>query len=86
MNQSDFELNIDKLVLDGIDISDQYRFSLGLQHELQRLFVERGVPSGITDSISVPSINAGSINTGNGESAYTIGTRVAHTIYGGIKV
>lgn len=85
MRPQEIELQIDELVLDGIDIRDQHRLGPALQNELQRLFTEQGIPASMQQRGSVPRLDGGAVNVTANAGADVIGTQIAQRVYGGLK-
>jgi len=85
MKPKQIELYIDELVLDGFETRDQHGVGMALQIELQRLFVEQGIPALLTEGTAVPLLRGGEANIAAGAGAQAIGTHVAQRIYSGLR-
>jgi hypothetical protein len=79
-----------ELVLDGFPAADKDRIARAVQRELERLFVERGVPPSMEGGGDVAKLDDGSFEV----AAYSspeeidpeeIGTQVARMLYGGLR-
>ena len=74
------ELQIDELVLHGLDAGDGFAVARGIEHELTRLLMERGSPA-LQPGGDVPRIDAGTIDL-LPEAPRAFGGRVAEAVYG----
>jgi hypothetical protein len=79
------ELHIDDLVLHGFAYSDRYLISKAIEHELARLFVERGSPSLLAESGDFPRLDAGAFEVAPGTKPAAIGAQVAQAVYTGLQ-
>jgi hypothetical protein len=86
MKPQNIELRIEELVLHGFSPTDRYRIGQAVEHELGRLFTERGVPPSLTRNAEIPRLDSGSFEVSADSKADAIGTRVARTVYGGLGV
>jgi hypothetical protein len=78
-------LRIDELVLHGFPPGDRYRIAAALEAELVRLIEARGIPSGLTDSGTVPVLDAGSFHLAPGTRPQQIGMQIAQALFGGFS-
>jgi hypothetical protein len=78
------ELHVEELMLHGFEPADRHRIGLAVEHELGRLFAERGAPRSLTRGEGVPRLNAGSFQVTPGARAESIGARVAQAVYRGM--
>jgi hypothetical protein len=79
------ELHIEELVLHGFAPGDRYEIGAAVERELARLFAEQGLPTSLSGGGDFARFNGGSFNVTPGSQAEAIGTRVAQSVYGGIK-
>jgi hypothetical protein len=84
MERVNLELHIEELVLHGIDLRDRERIAAAVEHELARLFAERGVPPSLIQGGELAQLDGGrfKVHPGNGPEA--IGVQVAQALYGGL--
>jgi hypothetical protein len=80
------KLHIERLVLDGIDLSpaDRPVFQAALETELTRLLAEGGVESGLAGGAAVPAVRAKGFETAGDRDPARLGRQVAGSVYGGI--
>ena len=85
MNNTNVNLHIERLVLDGITLSVRERAVLGtaVSTELTRLISEGGLPANLPASGIVPSIPAGAIQLGGDNNPARLGQQIAQAVYGG---
>jgi hypothetical protein len=74
-------LKIDELVLHGFAPGDHYRLGEALTGELQRLFVERGVPPALAQASDVDLLDAGRLTVASDAKAEVVGARIAQVLY-----
>jgi hypothetical protein len=84
MMPQDIELHIEELILHGFAAKDRNAIAGAVQHELQRLFAEQGVPQQLEQSRTVGRLNTGPFTVQPGSRAETIGAQVAQTVYEGL--
>ena len=79
------KLNIERLVLDGVNITPEQRYLLqaSVETELTRLLVERGLSPSLAQGTAVPQISTGGIQLTNNNPTQ-IGQQIAQSVYGGI--
>ena len=79
-------IHIDRLVLDGLPVSDSQGplVRAAVEAELSRLFTEGGLAPGLAGGGALPSLAAGSISPAPGEGPADLGHRIATAIYGGM--
>lgn len=82
-NQS-VEINIEELVLHGFSRAHANKIGETLRSELAKLILEKGIPEGISEGGNINSVNGGNFQVSQNTHARTIGTQIAHSIYGGI--
>jgi len=79
------ELDIDNLVLYGFPISDRDRIARALHRELERLFIEEGVPLLIEARVDMAYLDNGSFDVTPNSSPESVGIQMARALYGGFK-
>lgn len=79
-------LQIDRLVLDGVDLPHGQRGELqsAVETELSRLFAEGGVSPNIATDGAVPQVTVKDIQLSGGNDPVTLGRQIASSVYGGI--
>ncbi len=78
------ELRIEELVLHGFPPGDSRRIGDAVQHELSRLFAERGVPPSVARGGDTPHLEAGAFEMEQDLRADAVGARVARSLYEGL--
>ncbi len=80
------ELHIERLVLDGIPVSQRDRGALltSVETELTRLLTEGGLSTDLSGGIALPSLRAGSLSLSPGGNPAQLGARIARAVYEGI--
>jgi hypothetical protein len=78
------ELHIEELLLHGFPPDYRHRVGDALEHELSRLFTERGVPPSLARGGDIPHLNAGGFQINPELGAEAVGARVARSLYGGL--
>ncbi|HEX8237089.1 MAG TPA: hypothetical protein VF600_14115 [Abditibacteriaceae bacterium] len=79
------ELHIEELVLHGFSPSDRIAIGMAVEHELARLFAERGVSSSLAQGGEMARLNAGAFQVAPGARSDTIGTQVAQSVHRGLS-
>ena len=77
----DLELNIEELRLHGFKRSDREKIAAAVQTELERLFSEEGLPSGLKDGREV-RLQGGSFSVPTGLNPEKAGEHLARQMYG----
>jgi hypothetical protein len=79
-------LHIERLVLEGIDLSPAERPLLqeSLQAELGRLLAEGGIEGGLATGLMVPAVRANGFEMSREGGAVRLGQQIAGSVYGGI--
>lgn len=79
-------LHIERLVLDGLEISPEQRpvLQAAVEGELSRLLTERGVSPSLAHGKAVPRLSARDIQTAGASSPIELGHQIAQSVYGGI--
>ena len=80
---ANIELRVDELVLHGFEPKDRHRIGRAVEHELGRLFAERGAPP-LAQSGEIADLDGGSFEVAPGAGAAAIGAQVAQAVYGGL--
>lgn len=75
-------LHIDRLILDGVTLSQRERTLLGasLEAELTRLLTTGGLPTTFPSSGAVPSVSANAMQMNN--NPVQMGQQIAQAVYG----
>jgi hypothetical protein len=87
MRPQNIELHIEELVLHGFAAKDRYTIGAAVQRELQRLFVEQGVPQLLQppgQGCELAGTDGGAFAVKPGDPAHIIGVQVARSVYGGL--
>jgi hypothetical protein len=79
-------LHIERLVLDGINISPGKRdlLQISITTELTRLLNNAGLAGNLVEGVSLPRLSASSIQL-TGNSPTQLGQQIAQSVYGGIS-
>jgi hypothetical protein len=78
------EFRIEELVLYGFPPGDHHRIGDAAEHELSRLFAEKGVPPSLDRTVEVPSLDAGSFEMTQGPGSAAVGEQIARSLYAGM--
>lgn len=80
------QVEIDRLVLEGISLSRAQRRELqaAVEVELGRLLAEGGVATRFQTGIAVPEVAATAIQYDAKSSPTQLGHQIAHSVYGGL--
>jgi len=84
MKPKNVELSIEKLVLEGFAIENGERIRTGVEHELSRLLIERGMPESYVQKHDMAQVNGGRIDIAQGSDVSSMGEQIARAIYGGM--
>jgi hypothetical protein len=88
MTRPDIHLYIDRLVLDGFNLSlrEHQQLQTSIETELRRLLSERGLHTGLAQGISVPGVSVAPIRLDAKTSTQPqqLGQQIAASVYGGI--
>lgn len=79
------DVHIEHLVLHDIAEVDRARFTAAIQGELTRLIARRGLAASMVRRDHVPILDAGTINANPADVPHAVGTRVARSVYEGLK-
>ena len=79
-------LQIEKLILEGVDLSPRQRRQLqaAVEAELSRLCTENGLPPSLQNSGTIPKMPA-NLNITNNSNPNQMGEQIAQSIYGGLS-
>jgi hypothetical protein len=75
------KIEIGKLVLDGTDRKDATYVGRVVESELARMIETGGMPKGEIRDIELKSVDAGSVSIHKGQSATSLGSSLARSIY-----
>jgi hypothetical protein len=78
------ELHIEELVLHGFAAGDRHAIGDAVEHELTRLFAERGLTSSSMVSHERARIDAGNVHVAPESPAPAVGAQVARAVHGGL--
>jgi hypothetical protein len=86
MDSPNIELHIDRLILDGIAISNAQRplLQAAMEAELGRLMRSGGIGAGLSAGGAVPSVVAPAIQLSADGSPVQWGQQIARSVYGGM--
>lgn len=73
------ELHIEELVLHGF--SQHRRIGDAVEHELSRIFSDRGVPPSLARARDISRLDAGAFELTPDLTPDAVGARVAHSLY-----
>jgi hypothetical protein len=76
-------VEIDRLVVDGVESSERTLLVLGLERELERLAAEQGIPEGLVGG-ETPVLEA-QLDVAMHDGAAAIGAKAARAIYGALR-
>ncbi|WP_413173208.1 hypothetical protein [Anabaena azotica] len=79
-------LQIDRLILEGVDLSPRQRRQLqaAVETELSRLMTVNGVPARLQNGGNIPKLPA-SLNITNNSQPSLMGEQIAQSIYTGLN-
>lgn len=79
-------LHIDRIVLDGLDVTaaDRVRLKASIESELTRLVAERGISPELARGIAVPSVPAPQIAVQPNARPAQLGAAIAGAVIGGV--
>jgi hypothetical protein len=85
VKQSDIHINIEEIILEGFSPSEKYRIAEAIRTELTRLVQVRGLPAAFNQNGEIQNLPAQTIHLTRNQTAPDIGSKVAQSIYGGLK-
>ena len=80
------ELRIEELVLYGFPPGEHQIIGEAVEHQLSRLFAERGVPPSLVHGADIPRVDGGTLERSPGSTSEAFGARVARALYGGLEL
>lgn len=83
--QPSVELHVDELVLHGFSSGDRYAIGDAVERELTRLITMHGLPDINGEGFSVDRIDMGLFQVKQNSRKGEIGTRVAESVYRGLR-
>jgi hypothetical protein len=78
------EVNIERLILDGFNYSDQYQIAIVIEKELARLFSEKGTPSLLETSQEISRLRSPTVELTSTSKTVPIGKAVARQLFSGL--
>jgi hypothetical protein len=78
------EIDIERLVLDGVDARDPRRLAAAVERELARLIARDGMPERPALSETKPNVDGGTVSPPQGAGAEGLGRAVAGALHRGI--
>jgi len=80
------ELNIERLVLDGVAATPRERAQIraAVETELSRLLTEGGLARELTGGVALPTLAAGGVRIVVNQSPRQLGEQIARAVYEGI--
>ncbi len=85
MRNRNFEIGIDKIVLEGFAVEDGEQIKGSVERELTRLLVDQGITGGLTESYDITVVRAEQIAMEPGVNSASGGKQIARAIYGAIN-
>lgn len=87
MNAKNINIRIDRIVLDGLSISNhqESQFKAAVETELAHLFTVNGLASGLQSGGAVSHISAGDIQLADDSDPSNLGQQVARAVYEGLS-
>ena len=79
-------IHIDRLVLDGFDLSRSQRplMQEAFEHELARLLMRDGLTSELASDVRLPSLQVPPVHVDNTNNPHSFGQQVAQAVHKGI--
>jgi len=75
------ELQIEELVLQGISAGDRDQIRTAVEAELARMFVEEGMPGGLSQPCELPRIQGATISLTSNHKVNDFGSQIASAVY-----
>ena len=79
------DLNIEELVLEGLDGVNRAYVGTVVERELGRLFTERGIPPSLAQGGAVESVDGGAFTVAPSADTDALGAQIAQTVYTGLN-
>jgi len=78
------DLHIERLILDGVDISPGQRHLLqtSLEIELSRLLADGGLSPSLAGGVALPHVTVSGIQLAAGNDPAELGQQIAQSVYG----
>ena len=86
MKPGNIEMRIEQLVLHGFSPAGRHLIGQAVEHELVRMFAERGAPPLLAQSDEIPGLDGGWFEVNPGSGVEAIGAKVARAVYEGLGV
>ena len=76
-------LNIDRLILDNIDLAPRQRYylQLAIEAELSQLLSSQGIPAHLQAGGAIPNLSIGPLNPAQSSNPQRMGQHIAQQIY-----
>lgn len=81
MSQQQVEIFIDELVLHDFAPEERYQIGAAVEMELNRLFIENGLPNSFQQPGSMPLLKAGSFQFNRNDKTVSAGSQIAGSVY-----
>jgi len=85
MKQANIELHIDRLILEGLPDVNRDQLGEVFRQELERLFLEKGIPQGLRHGGSLAQLNGKALKVGHEAKGDSVGIQLAQSVYGGFR-
>ena len=82
---SKLELNIDRIVIEGISVDNSEQLNLFIRKELTRLIREGGLPKNWSRTIDFSRLQFNDIQISKNPKPRQMGAQIAKSIYTGLK-
>ena len=83
MKPARIRLHIGELIVNGVTVGDRDALGDAIRIELTRLLTADALPSALTRTRQIPSIDAGAVQVAS-PRAHALGTRVAQAVHGSL--
>ena len=81
MTPDAFHIQIDTLVLEGVDAADAPGLGEAVTQHLTQLLQDQGVPESLGENHRVDTLDGGAINLSRGRPPAALGARIAMAVY-----
>ena len=79
-------LHIGEVIVDGVTVGDRDAMDDAIRSELTRLLTEQDLPSALTRTGHIPSLNAGAaVQIASPPPPRVLGTQVAQAVHGSLR-
>ena len=82
MNQAQFHLRVEELLLRDVPYALRHRIAAAFEHELARLLSEQDLPQSISQGGYIPHIDIGTLHMAPDTKPDAIGAQIAQRVYG----